>query len=255
MLILVGLGNPGTQYALQRHNVGFMAVDAIADSHGFGEPKRKFNALLRDGFLEGPSGRTKVMIVKPQTYMNESGKSVGELLRFYKLTPEDIFVFHDELDLAPAKLRIKDGGGHAGHNGLRSIDAHIGKNFKRVRIGIGHPGSKAAVHNYVLGNFAKSDKEWLTSLLDSIARAAPHLIDNNNGPARFQSKVAAWINPNQHTEKLTKSGSEGKHKTSRKPASPEEVSPPIDNMIPTSNQETTSNPFQEALRKILPGKK
>jgi len=170
MLILVGLGNPGTQYDGNRHNVGFMAVDAIADLYNFAEPKNKFKGILREGYLEREGKRCKILVLKPQTFMNESGKSVGELLRFYKIAPEQILVFHDELDIAPYKLRIKQGGGHAGHNGLRSIDSHIGNNFFKARLGIGHPGSKAAVHSYVLSDFAKAEQQELQNWLEAISQ-------------------------------------------------------------------------------------
>lgn len=245
MIILVGLGNPGSEYERQRHNVGFMAVDAIAQAYSFSEPRKKFKALIQEGILSGPSGKSKALIVKPQTYMNESGKSVGELVRFYKLSPEDIIVFHDELDLAPAKLRIKQGGGNAGHNGLRSIDAHIGNNFTRVRIGIGHPGSKAAVHNYVLGDFAKSDHDWLEDMLSGISKAAPHLVDNKEqGAARFQSEVAALLNPNpKHEKTKLKSDKTDKPVTGK---SGQSASPKPD------KQEQQSNPFADVLKKILP---
>lgn len=184
MLIFVGLGNPGTQYAGHRHNIGFMAVDRIADVHGFGPETRKFQGHVREGRL----GTEKVITLKPGTFMNESGRSVGEALRFYKLDPEDVVVFHDELDLAPGKLRCKTGGGHAGHNGLRSIHAHIGADYRRVRLGIGHPGHKAKVAGFVLHDFAKADRDWLDPLLDGIAKAAPRLAAGEGD--RFQSDVA-----------------------------------------------------------------
>lgn len=192
MILLVGLGNPGEKYARHRHNVGFMAADAIAEAHGFGPPRAKFQGEIREGFLSGPGGREKAIILKPLTFMNESGQSVGEAARFYKLDPSDIVVFYDELDLAPGKLRIKTGGGAAGHNGIRSIDAHLGNGFRRVRIGIGHPGDKSKVTSHVLGNFAKSDQAWLTPLLDAIAAAAPFLAGDEK---RFASDVAQRLAP------------------------------------------------------------
>jgi len=184
MLIFVGLGNPGSQYAGHRHNIGFMAVDRIADAHGFGPETRKFQGHVREGRL----GTEKVIVLKPGTFMNESGRSVGEAVRFYKLDPGDVVVFHDELDLAPGKLRCKTGGGHAGHNGLRSIHAHIGADYRRVRLGIGHPGHKAKVAGYVLHDFAKADRDWLDPLLDGMAKAAPRLAAGEGD--RFQSDVA-----------------------------------------------------------------
>lgn len=171
MKLFVGLGNPGGQYARNRHNVGFMAVDAIADAHGFGPWRGKFQGEVAEGRL----GTEKVLLLKPATYMNLSGDSVQAALRFYKIEPGDMVVFHDELDLAPGRVRVKTGGGHAGHNGLRSIDAHVGPAFTRVRIGIGHPGDKRLVSPYVLGDFHKADEEWLAPLLRGIADGAPEL--------------------------------------------------------------------------------
>ena len=184
MKLFVGLGNPGPAYAGHRHNVGFMAVDEIARAHGFGPWRGKFHGQVAEGRL----GPEKVLLLKPQTYMNESGRSVGEAVRFYKLDPADVIVFHDELDLLPGKVRVKAGGGVAGHNGLRSITAHIGNDYVRVRIGIGHPGSKELVKNWVLQNFVKSDREWLEPLLGAIAKAAPDLAEGRND--KFQSFVA-----------------------------------------------------------------
>jgi len=171
VLILVGLGNPGGRYARNRHNIGFMAVDAIAEHHRFGPPRHRFQGEVREGTL----GDDKAIVLKPATFMNESGRSVGEAMRFYKLGPADIVAFHDELDLEPGKLRMKKGGGHGGHNGLRSIAEHIGPDFRRARLGIGHPGHKDAVTPYVLGDFAKSDTAWLVPLLDALAGHAPAL--------------------------------------------------------------------------------
>ena len=150
-----------------RHNVGFVAVERIAEHHGLGPWKKRFHGLACDGVIAG----RKVALLKPQTYMNDSGRSVGEAMRYLKIAPEDVVVFHDELDLAPGKIKVKRGGGNAGHNGLRSISAHIGNEYARVRIGIGHPGSKELVHGYVLHDFAKADAAWLEPLLDAIAEA------------------------------------------------------------------------------------
>jgi PTH1 family peptidyl-tRNA hydrolase len=171
MKLFVGLGNPEPGYARNRHNVGFMAADAIAAGHGFGPWRAKFRGQLAEGRL----GPEKVLILKPGTYMNLSGDAVRAALQFYKLEPGDVVVFHDELDLAPGRVRVKTGGGTAGHNGLRSIDAHIGPEFTRVRLGIGHPGDKRLVSNHVLGDFAKADAEWLDNLLRGVAEGAPDL--------------------------------------------------------------------------------
>jgi PTH1 family peptidyl-tRNA hydrolase len=165
MKLFVGLGNPGGKYARNRHNIGFMAVDRIADDHGFAPWRNKFNGQISEGRL----GSEKVLLLKPETFMNLSGQSVGEAMRFHKLEPQDVTVFHDELDLAPGKCRVKTGGGHAGHNGLRSIHAHIGPEYHRVRLGIGHPGRKELVSPYVLHDFPKAEIEgWLDDLLRGI---------------------------------------------------------------------------------------
>ena len=186
MQIWAGLGNPGTQYALQRHNVGFMALDAIAEVHGFAPWTKKFRGLVAEGRI----GRDKVLLLKPQTYMNDSGDSVSQALRFYKLDLDDLTVFHDELDLAAMKVKVRVGGGLAGHNGLRSIDSHLGPEFRRVRIGIGHPGPglKHLVTPHVLGNYAKSEMEPLADLLAAVADEAQWLADGDD--ARFMSEVA-----------------------------------------------------------------
>lgn len=185
MKLFVGLGNPGAKHAGQRHNVGFMAVDAIHRAHGFPAWRSKFQGLVSDGRV----GSERVTLLKPQTYMNLSGQSAGEAARYLKLEPGDVTVFHDELDLAPGKLRVKSGGGHAGHNGLRSLHQHLGEGYGRVRIGIGHPGRKELVTGYVLHDFAKADAEWLEPLLDAIADAAPALAAGD--AAGFQNRVAA----------------------------------------------------------------
>jgi PTH1 family peptidyl-tRNA hydrolase len=189
MQLFVGLGNPGAKYAGNRHNIGFMALDRIAADHDFGPWRSRFQGRISEGRLGGE----KVMLLKPETFMNRSGQSVGEAARFYKIGPEAITVFHDELDLAPGKLRVKQGGGHAGHNGLRSIEAHIGREFRRVRLGIGHPGHKDRVAAYVLQDFAKSEAEWLDDLLRSIADGAPWLAEGK--PDRFQTAVASRMAP------------------------------------------------------------
>lgn len=184
MLIIAGLGNPGPKYQNNRHNVGYMAADAIHRRHSFSPWSKKFSALVADGRLGGE----KVLLVKPQTFMNLSGQSVGEAMRFHKLGPENLVVLYDELDLAPGKIRVKTGGGAGGHNGIKSIDAHCGKEYRRVRVGIGHPGAKHLVTNHVLGDFAKVDAEWLDPLLDAIADKADLLAAGDD--AGFMSKVA-----------------------------------------------------------------
>jgi PTH1 family peptidyl-tRNA hydrolase len=184
MQLWVGLGNPGAQYALHRHNVGFMAADIIADVHRFSPWTKKFRSLVADGRIGGQ----RVVLVKPQTFMNDSGDAVQQALKFYKLHTGALSVFHDELDLAPMKVKVRTGGGLAGHNGLRSIDASLGPDFRRVRIGIGHPGHKDRVTGYVLGNYAKSEMEPLSDLLAAIAGEAEWLADGND--ARFMSEVA-----------------------------------------------------------------
>lgn len=196
MLLFVGLGNPGADYAKQRHNIGFMAVDAIVRRHSFSPWRAKFQGEVCEGTIAGE----KVVALKPQTYMNESGRSVAACAQFYKIEPKDIVVFHDELDLPPAKIRVKTGGGHAGHNGLRSITAHMGADFRRVRLGIGHPGSKERVTGWVLGDFAKVDREWLEPLLDDVAAAADKLVAGDDTafmnalsgpPPKAETKVEA----------------------------------------------------------------
>lgn len=183
MMLLVGLGNPGPKYANHRHNIGFMAMDEIIRRHGFSGPKFRFQGEIWDGTL----GSEKVLIVKPLTFMNDSGQSVGEAMRFYKIEPERVIVFHDELDLEPGKLRVKRGGGTAGHNGLKSIERHIGPDFVRVRVGIGHPGQKHLVMPFVLRDFAKADHEWLDPLIDAMADHAMLLCDDDI--SRFTNKV------------------------------------------------------------------
>jgi len=186
MQIWAGLGNPGDKHALHRHNVGFMAVDVIAAAHGFGPWQKKFRSLTAEGRI----GRHRILLLKPQTFMNESGGAVAEALRFYKRDLDALTAFHDELDLAPFKVKVKVGGGTAGHNGLRSIDAHLGPEFRRVRIGIGHPGPglKHLVTPHVLGNYSKAEMEPLSELLAAVAGEAEWLADGDD--ARFMSEVA-----------------------------------------------------------------
>jgi PTH1 family peptidyl-tRNA hydrolase len=184
MQIWVGLGNHGEKYALHRHNVGFMAADIIAEVHDFGRWTKKFRGLVAEGRIGGQ----KILLVKPQTYMNDSGDAVQQALRFHKLDVDSLTVFHDELDLLPMKVKVRTGGGLAGHNGLRSINASLGPDFRRVRIGIGHPGNKALVTNYVLGNYAKSEIEALSDMLGAISAEAEWLAQGDD--VRFMSDVA-----------------------------------------------------------------
>ena len=185
MLLWVGLGNPEPSMARNRHNIGFMALDVIANRHGFSPWRQRFKGLTADGTIGGQ----KILLLKPMTYMNSSGDSVQAAAAFFKLPPESIVAFHDELDLAPGKLRVKKGGGAAGHNGLRSMDRMLGSpEYWRVRLGIGHPGDKARVLSYVLGDFGKDDKDWLIALLDAVADAAPMLATDKIPD--FMSKVA-----------------------------------------------------------------
>ncbi|MER9074949.1 aminoacyl-tRNA hydrolase [Mesorhizobium sp. M0904] len=195
MLVFTGLGNPGAKYANNRHNVGFMAADAIARRHSFSPWSKKFQGLIAEGMLAGE----KVILIKPQTFMNLSGQSVGEALRFYKLGPSALTVFYDEIDLAAGKVRVKVGGGSGGHNGIRSLDQHVGKDFRRVRIGVGHPGVKEMVHGHVLGDFAKADREWLDVLLDAIADGAGLLAEGDDNS--FMNRVTLALR-----DKLTPTG-------------------------------------------------
>jgi PTH1 family peptidyl-tRNA hydrolase len=184
MQLWVGLGNPGAQYSMHRHNVGFMALDTLAEVHGFGPVQKKFQGWLQEGRI----GPEKILLLKPATFMNESGRAVGEAMRFYKLGLDALTVFHDELDLAPFKVKVKQGGGTAGHNGLRSIDQHLGADFRRVRLGIGHPGHKDRVTGYVLGNYAKSEVDDLADMLGAIAAEAEWLAKGDG--TRFMNDVA-----------------------------------------------------------------
>ncbi|MBB5723747.1 PTH1 family peptidyl-tRNA hydrolase [Loktanella ponticola] len=189
MKMIVGLGNPGTKYAGNRHNIGFMALDRIASDHRFSPWRAKFQGQVS----EGRFGSDKVILLKPETFMNLSGQSVGEAMRFHKLTPAAVIVFHDEIDLAPAKVRVKTGGGHAGHNGLRSIHSHIGADYDRVRLGVGHPGHKDAVPGYVLRDFAKADQDWLDDVLRGISDGIEKLANGDSG--KFLNAVALRVAP------------------------------------------------------------
>jgi PTH1 family peptidyl-tRNA hydrolase len=195
MLLIVGLGNPGSQYVRNRHNVGFIAIDAIHRRHGFSPWRRRFQGEISEGTLAGG----KVLLLKPQTYMNESGRSVQAAASFYRIEPKDIVVIHDEVDLPPGKTRMKTGGGAAGHNGLRSIDAAIGDGYRRLRIGVGHPGVKAAVPHYVLHDFPKEDAEWLTPLIDAIADNAPLFAEGKDNT--IANRLHAAMTPEKAAEK------------------------------------------------------
>lgn len=218
MLLIVGLGNPGAKYAGNRHNIGWMAVDRIAGDHGFSPWRARFQGLAAEGRLGGE----KVTLLKPQTFMNLSGQSVGEAMRYLKLTPAEVTVLHDELDLAPGKVRVKTGGGHAGHNGLRSIHQHLGEGYRRVRLGIGHPGHKDQVSGYVLSDFAKADAAWLDDLLRGISDGAPALAAGDDG--RFPTAVAARTSP-------------ARNSGSRPPADADAVKP-VPQPAPAARQES-----------------
>jgi PTH1 family peptidyl-tRNA hydrolase len=183
MLLFVGLGNPGRQYAGNRHNIGFMAIEAIGRAYSFPVARAKYQALTTEGTI----GSERVILMQPQTYMNDSGRSVAEAARFHKIPLDNIVVFHDELDLPPSKLRVKKGGGNAGHNGLRSITAHMGNEYRRVRLGIGHPGDKSLVHGFVLNDFGRAEMDWVSTLCDAIAKNAPLLVKGED--AAFQNRI------------------------------------------------------------------
>ncbi|MDH3474178.1 MAG: aminoacyl-tRNA hydrolase [Rhodospirillales bacterium] len=189
MRLVVGLGNPGPRYARNRHNIGFMAVDEIVRRHSFATWRSRFQARVAEGRIGGE----KLLAMEPQTYMNLSGQAVGEVVRFFNLEPEDVIVLHDDIDLKPGKVRVKQGGGHGGHNGLRSIDSHIGKDYRRVRLGVGHPGDKDLVHDYVLHDFAKADDAWLDKLLDAVAVELPLLVAGDD--KAFMSRVNQALAP------------------------------------------------------------
>ena len=234
MILLVGLGNPGDKYARTRHNIGFMAVDEIADAQSFGPERSKHQGILREGTI----GTEKVIALKPQTFMNESGRSVAAVMQFYKIDPGEVIVFHDELDLVPGKIRMKLGGGHAGHNGLRSIHAHIGESYRRARIGIGHPGDKSKVSGYVLHDFAKADADWIGPLLASIAKEATWLAKGED--QRFQTAVAQSLASDKPREKPAK--------TVEKPSPREQK--PVKSVAKPSDSD--SSPFA-ALKRMIKG--
>lgn len=214
MKLIVGLGNPGAKYAGHRHNIGFMALDRIASDHGFGAWKAKFQGSV----IEGRFGSDRVVLLKPETFMNNSGQSVIAAAQFYKIDPEDVIVLHDEIDLAPGKVRFKQGGGHAGHNGLRSIHAHLGADYGRVRLGVGHPGHKDRVPGYVLHDFAKADQDWLDDVLRGISDGAEHLARGD--AAKFMNAVALRVSP-PRSGTGQKSTAKPTGKPTAKPAPPE----------------------------------
>ena len=187
MLILAGLGNPGDKYRNNRHNIGCMAADAIARRWRFGPERAKFQSVVSEGVIETPKGEVRALLMKPQTYMNESGRAVGEAARFYKVPPADVIVFHDEIDLAPGRFRMKTGGGAAGQNGVRSLISHLGPDFRRARLGIGHPGEKHLVMPHVLGDFHKAEQPWVDALLNAVADALPFAAMGDD--ERYQGEV------------------------------------------------------------------
>ncbi|MGF0521715.1 aminoacyl-tRNA hydrolase [Agrobacterium pusense] len=237
MKIIAGLGNPGTQYAGNRHNIGFMAVDALQRLPSFAPWSKKFKAEISEGEIAGE----KVLLMKPQTYMNLSGESVGEAMRFFKLTPADIIAIHDELDLPAGRVRIKTGGGHGGHNGLKSLDAHCGKEYRRLRLGIGHPGDKERVHGHVLGDFAKADRVWLEPLLDAIADNAAMLVKAED--SQLMNKLALATGSKPEAEKPAKAA---------KPAAQSHIHQARNSAQPKKLPET--GPMAEMLKRMF-GKK
>ena len=234
MILLVGLGNPGQDYEHNRHNIGFMALDAIAGHYKFPAWRQKFQGDVSEGTIAG----IRVIALKPRTYMNESGRSVAATAQFIKIPPADIIVLHDELDLPPGKLKIKTGGGHAGHNGLRSIEAHMGADFHRVRLGIGHPGAKELVHNWVLGNFAKADADWLDTLLRAVAASAGTLVEKDF--VRFMSDIAMAMDPSPKPSKAAPKPDVSRTAASKPDAGPEPAA---------------KNAMAETLRNLLAAKK
>ncbi|GAB2183994.1 aminoacyl-tRNA hydrolase [Roseibium sp. LAB1] len=258
MKLIVGLGNPGAKYEGNRHNIGFMAVDEIHRRHsGFQPWKARFQGQVSEGRL----GSEKVLLLKPSTYMNESGRSVGEAMRFYKIGPEDIVVIYDELDLPPAKFRMKVGGGHGGHNGLRSITAHIGESYRRLRLGIGHPGDKKLVSNYVLGDFAKVDRDWLEPLLMEVADQAALLAEGKD--SQFANKLTLALEPEKAQRKgKTPDGKTGPAKavsaTAAAPKDGATTKPKGQSHIRQARQGKQVNvpksgPMAEMLKKLLGG--
>lgn len=248
MRLIVGLGNPGTKYERNRHNIGYMAVDEIHRCHSSFAPWRaRFQALVSEGRI----GSEKVLLVKPTTYMNESGRAVGEAMRFYKLAPQDIVVIYDELDLPPAKFRMKTGGGHGGHNGLRSITSHIGADYRRLRLGIGHPGDKKLVANYVLGDFAKADNDWLEPLLREIAANAELLAEGKD--SQFANKLTLALEPEKARRGAAKpaQSAPGTPASAAKPKGQSHIRQARQNKKPELPK---SGPMADMLKKLLSGK-
>jgi len=250
MLLIVGLGNPGSQYALNRHNIGFMAADAIHRRHGFSPWRSRFQALVSEGTLAG----RKTLLMKPQTYMNESGRAVDEAARFHKIPNADIVVMHDELDLPAAKIRMKTGGGHGGHNGLRSISAHIGEDYRRLRLGIGHPGSKELVHGYVLHDFAKVDGEWINPLLDAIADNAPLLADGKD--STFGNRLHRSLEPEKPVKQPKAEKQPTKVDASDKPAKAAKVDAGVSGNASAPSPSSpasppASGPFAAGLKRLF----
>lgn len=240
MRLIVGLGNPGAKYARQRHNVGFMAVDAIHRRHGFGPWRRRFQADVSEGTLSGE----KCLLIKPQTFMNASGQAVGEAVGFFRIAPGEVLVIHDEVDLPPAKFRMKTGGGVAGHNGLKSISAAIGADFRRLRIGVGHPGARERVPSYVLHDFSKTDADWLEPLLDAIADNAPLLAEGKD--STFANRLHAALAPEPGlNEKAQK-----KKALEEKPESKPQAGKPSG---PEGGDTAKEGPLARGLRKIFGG--
>lgn len=199
MLILSGQGNPGDKYAKNRHNAGFLVLDEIHAAFGFQPWRSKFESEIAEGFIATENGREKVVLVKPQTFYNETGRALSKVANFYKLSPEDVVVFYDEIDLAPGRVRTKQGGGHAGNNGMKSMLAHLGETFRRVRIGVGHPGDKSKVMPHVLSDFSKTDLAWFDPLKDAIVRALPFLVSGDD--ERFQTEVMRLAPAPKHDPK------------------------------------------------------
>jgi len=216
MILLVGLGNPGGKYAKNRHNIGFMALDNIVQRHSFGPWRTKFQGQMCEGTVNG----VKVLALMPETFMNESGRSVGAAARFYKIDPENIVVMHDELDIAFTKIKVKIGGGHGGHNGLRSIDAHMGKNYKRLRLGIGHPGSKEKVHSHVLGDFAKAEVTELDKMLDTVCQHIGAILKGED--TEFMNRYAMDMRPQRPNKSKADKKPEGEAQKKSKSANAED---------------------------------
>jgi len=236
MRLVVGLGNPGPKYKNNRHNIGFMAADEIVRRHGLSAPRSKFQGDISEGDIAGE----RVLVLKPATFMNESGRSVGDAVRFYKLASEDVIVIYDEIDLAAEKIRVKQGGGHAGHNGLRSIDAHLDdKNYWRVRLGIGHPGDKAKVSNHVLGDFSKHDRQWVGRELTAVADELPLLLDGK--PNDFMSRVS-----------MATQGEKIGGSKSRKTETTQEAAPPKTTKTTTESDSETAlgNALSRAMNRL-----